>query len=666
MRTKISMLLVFGIVAASACNSKEVEFTSQSLDKVDPKVVVDQEFKAGVIGDGRVVYQPNYGLVQETVFLKEKPPVVTTKKQIERQVKVEEFAQGHDGSLSSEEFAVSSAGKLDLLVVVDNSNSMAEEQVNLASKLAALTKSLKTTDWQMGVITTDSATLRNGGKPIKASDVTADVDFFNAVSVGTGGSSNERGIRQAHAALAGCDSNTHAWLRKDASMAVLFLSDEESSEGIFDTSPADLIARMKSCRPVPQLKAYALTWEPTCPADSGESEGKKYLQVVNAFRGVKGSICQADFTTTLEAISKDVARTVKRDFALQHEPVGSSISLEVDGVPYTDYEVKGKTLTLKNADGNLVKLKVSYRHDPTPRFDRVVIADMPASDTLQVWVDSTRLDASKVSFDKATRSVFFSDMPADGTKIKVKYRKEGSLMKDFDFAAVSPVGEVTDVMINGVAATGWTMDDTTRVLTFQDAPEDGAAVSMTVTLPDSNITHYPMGASQDGARVMDVSAQDQVSGDNIDMLFENGELVFDEADVMDGRAVTVTYDYGDAGTVLTHELSSTPLEGSVTVRAVGPSDCIDSVSVVEKVVTYSCNASELSEVEINYRYVAQRFTTFKIEGGFPSVETQIQVYVDGGAISDWKREGNDIVIAEDELRVDSKVRVVATVYGVRQ
>jgi hypothetical protein len=421
------------------------------------------------------------------------------------------------------------------------------------------------------------------------------------------------------------------------------------------------------CRDAGKVRAYALTWKnPPCTKDSDESQGTKYLKVVSDLKGQAGSICDADYTATLEKISMDVARSVQRDFMLQYAPEAGSLSLEVDGQPYTGtFAVSGRKLTLQNADGSLVKLKVNYRHDPTAKFDRVHLAQKPAPETIEVWVDGALLSGAKMTYDAAMNEIVLLDMPPDGAVVKAKYRMTGSLATAFDFARQAPAGEVVDVKVNGQPATGWTMDDTTQVLSFDDAPADGATIAVTVRPADSRVLRYSMGATQSGANVLDVAAKDAESGDAVPVTIDGGELVFDDAQVEDGRQVVVTYDYGDEGTVLTHELPETPIDGTVEVHGKGTTDCVESVTVVDREVSYTCGAKELEQVEISYRYVKQRYTTFEVAGGFPDDAT-IQVFVDGAAINDWTREGSLITVPEHELQIDSKVRIIATVYGTRQ
>src|SRR5690606_11022556 len=131
-------------------------------------------------------YKPAFGLVEQRLTLKQKPPISKTVRQIERPKREETFDQGHDGAPTDETVKVSDLGKVDLLVVIDNSDSMDGEQTNLKTKLPALTKHLQKTDWRIAVVTTDSSCLR-GGRVINKGDADAEKAFETAVGAGIGG-----------------------------------------------------------------------------------------------------------------------------------------------------------------------------------------------------------------------------------------------------------------------------------------------------------------------------------------------------------------------------------------------------------------------------------------------------------------------------------------------
>lgn len=650
-----------------ACN-QEVEFRGTSADKKNPQVVLDQEFPAARIADGSSRYRPVFGDVEESLILREQPPVRHVLRQTERPVGVETFRQGHDGSLMSEDFDVSKVGKLDLLVVVDNSDSMADEQANLASKLSALTKHLKTTDWQVGVITTSSCALRNNGKPIKAGDASAESDFANAVNVGIGGSGNERGILRAYQLFSGAGSCDNKWLRADAALAMLFVSDEDSyctgRDCPTGSRPEQLERYLKETMQIEaaKLKSYALVWDnadPNCKSPNGESKGTRYIDLATRLNGISSSICEANYTGTLERISKDVSRIVTREFDLKYSPA-NSLMLTVDGAPFTDYQIAGKKIKLNTIADTALKLKISYRYDATPKFSKVTLSSPLDPATVQVFVDNKPVDPSRIQYVEAEGEVHFIDMPDDNAEVKVKYRKNDSLPVDFDLAPAKLPGPVARVEINGTDTGAFRYDEVTEVLTFNEAPLDGATVVIFSRSADPAIVRYKITGTVDFNRIKRVSAVDAATDEVLNVSLENDELVFTAADVAEGRLVLVSFDYGDRELLLQHELAHEPLEDSVTVSVItGDEACVNGVAVAGRTLQFQCNGEQLEEINVTYQYVAERFSEFPVNVALDQ-DTVVTVYIDGARTTDFILNGSTVVLSKDLLDIDSVVRIIVT------
>jgi hypothetical protein len=651
-----------------ACNS-EAEFQGQSADKKNPVVISDQEYPAALIADGTAQFRPAFGLVDESLLLQEKPQVRTDLRQIERAMGIDSFKQGHDGSLANEEFDVSKAGKLDLLVVVDDSVSMADEQVNLAGKLSALTKHLKTTDWQVGVITTSSCALRNSGRPIKKSDATADADFVRAVNVGTNGNGSERGILRAYQSLNGSGTCDNKWLRADASLGILFVSDEESFCSSTDcptgSRPAQLETLLKTtlARPAERLKAYALIWDnadPLCKVVNGESKGTRYIDIASRLDGISSSICEADYTTTLERISQDVSRIVKHEFDLKFIPAADNLVMTLDGAPYTDFVVTGNKIKLNNIAETALKLKISYRYDMKPKFDKVKVTGPLDPSTLEVVVGKTVLTADKYQWDDVEKEVFFVEMPADNADVKVKYRKNDILPATFNLSGQNLEEVFTKVQVDGKVVTNFTFDPTAMTLTFDTPPADGANVAVFSRDTNPEVTHYKISDSVAADKILSVTAVDAATNEQIEVKLENGELVFDPSQVVADRNIMVTYDYGDKDVVLKHELAEEPLEGSVDIDVVsGDVDCINSVILSGKSLQYMCNGDELEEIKVTYKYIAARYSEFTV-GASLNEDTFVTVWIDGARTFDFVLKGNTVLVPENILTKDSVVRIIVT------
>jgi hypothetical protein len=645
----------------------DTQFTGASADQKDPELLLDQEFPASLVGEGKVSFTPAFGFVEQPLTLLD-PPQVSTLRQRERPVAVEEFKQGHDGDLVEEEFEISDLGKVDVMVVIDNSGSMADEQDKLKGKLPALTKHLATTDWQVAVVTTDNSCLA-GGKVVKRGDATAEADFAKAIESGTGGSADEKGIKQALLALAGqCSTGNYMWLRPDASVAILFVTDENNTCTVVGSEPceagnrpAELIAALKNLR-ADRARAYGLTWkrgEPGCSDFNGESTGTRYEEVITGTGGFRGSICADDYTAALEKVSRDVARAVKYEFDLNNMPDGSGVMVSIDGADYKDYELKGNKIKLKNIRGEEIKLKVSYRFGAVAKNDRFPLAGRAAGG-IQAWVDGQSVSSAKLTYDESTQELVFVDMPPDNATIKIKYRKDEALETGFDLGGLAMPNGPEKIEIDGEPAAGFSYDATTHVLSFPEAPLDGAEIKVSWHGEGSKVTRYEL-TGYDPETLKGVSVRDEESSELIDASFEDGVLILPEEEVEDGRKVVVSYGYGDASDVLSHELPVDPLPGTVEVSAPeAGEDCIGKLSVEGRKVSFSCDGDELGRVEVSYRYVAERYTEFVL-GPLPTdAKLHFQVFVNGAAISQFQREGNVIRIPAELLGVDAKVRVVVT------
>jgi len=662
------LIFVLALISvATACNS-EAEFQGQSADKKNPVVISDQEYPAALIADGTAQFRPAFGLVDESLVLQEKPAVRTDLRQIERAVGMDSFKQGHDGSLTSEDFDVSKERKLDLLVVVDDSRSMADEQVNLATKLSALTKHLTSTDWQVGVITTTSCALRNGGRPIKKSDATADADFVRAVNVGINGDGNERGILRAYQLINGTGTCNNRWLRSDAALAILFVSDEESYCTTRDcprgSEPADLETLLKRIRPAELLRAYALIWDnadPLCRVIDGESKGTRYIDIANRLNGLSSSICAADYTNTLEQISLDASRIVKHEFDLKYNPAAGNIVMTLDGMPYTDFDVTGKKVKLNTVPDTALKLQVSYRYDTKPKFDKVKVSGPLDPDTLQVFVGKNELPVDKFQWDEVEKEIFFVDMPEDNAEVKVKYRKNNSLLTKFDLSGKNVEEKFEMVQVDGKPVANFSVDPVTMVLVFDSPPKDGARISVFSRSAHPEITHYKVPNTVAVESVLAVSAYDPATSEQIAVKMEGRELVFNAEQVVADRKVMITYDYGDKDTVLNHELSEEPLEGTVAVEVVsGDEGCINSVTLSGKSLQYQCSGDELQEIKVTYKYVAKRYSEFPVATALDR-DNFVTVWIDGARTFEFVLNGNTVLVPESLTTIDSTVRVIVTV-----
>lgn len=677
-----TFLLVFYVLGCEP----DVEFSGRSLDKKQVIVLEDKEFASSLIGDAVTKFQPEFGIIADQLTLKEKPLLKSRLQQVNREPVSEVFFQGHDGDEMSQVFDISSAGKLDLMLIIDNSGSMGEEQAELSENLKALTLHMDNVDWQIGVFTTDLCNLQNAkhpDQPIKKGDPDAFTNFEQTVKgLGTSGSIDEMGIKIAMLHLTGkCPLGSNKWFRPDAVLGVFFVSDEQNAcdldckdEKGITWGPEDLIALMKTLRKPTELKAYGLLWNrdipgigshnPQCRRDSGvETYGTRYSQVVQAFSGIERSICldnspaTNDYIPLLELVSKDVSRVVRNEFVVKSEPIPGTMTVSVDGMPANDAVISGRKITLKNARGDQGKLQVTYRTGAVNRFNRLNLAHSVAPQTLQVLVNGI----PEYDYNFQGKSISFNNMPPDRSQVKLQYRKNTPLLSDFYVGGIPVENQVKKVWVSGKESDQWLYFGDKKVISFDPPPLDGETVEFDYLEKSPKILSYNLPEHRSAPRRIHVFDLD--TGLDLQSLIDGGKITFHENDVEEGKKVVVEYVYGDKSDVLSEELPYDPIDGTVKVSSTGDDDdCIEGVKVSGRSIEFICNGSKLGDVLVSYQYVVEKYSQFKLDHPVPQDAT-IQVFVDRLAIKDFQWKEGYVIVPERYLEIDSKVRILVTIEG---
>jgi len=263
-------------------------------------------------------------------------------------------------------FTDSESQKVDVLFVVDDSGSMGQEQENLSDSFQAFILEAATwdSDYQIGVTTTTVNLLELAGGALFGSPPWVSVGnwekFVNIVEVGVGGSGNEQGIWAAliatssplidppegtceansdcglmRACVAGtCQGINHGFLRDDAALEVVFVSDEE------DQSPEELDGYLDHFRAIkgfdkPELlHMHAIVGPPGgCTSSNGTADaGLRYASLASATGGAFYSICELDFAKGLEGIG-EIAFASKMEYTLSQIPVPTTLAVTIEGLP---------------------------------------------------------------------------------------------------------------------------------------------------------------------------------------------------------------------------------------------------------------------------------------------------------------------------------------------
>jgi len=246
---------------------------------------------------------------------------------------------------------------VDILWVVDNSPSMAQEQLEVGLRFAEFIGHLEDTniDFHIGVVTTDVDDENDKaghllGDPLVIDSSIEDFEmvFNDRVQVGVDGSDMERGLEAAYMALTEpmiSDAND-GFLRNDAVLSIIFVSDENdcSDRGAFSEGatgmacydqPEKLVPIREFVNDFRDLKADAsdvLVSSIVGPdiAENCEDSvpGTRYLSVAENTGGVEGNICDEDFTDIMDKMGLAVAG-IRASFELSALPVVETLEVWV-------------------------------------------------------------------------------------------------------------------------------------------------------------------------------------------------------------------------------------------------------------------------------------------------------------------------------------------------
>jgi len=266
----------------------------------------------------------------------------------------------------------SATDQVDILWVVDNSNSMQLEQSLLAAGFDSFASELDNTntDFHLGVITTDfdyqdpdRGRLR-GSPPFITRDDPNYVEEFKArAQVGLNGSGKEKGLEAAEYALSPVMTTAanSGFLRAEANLLVVIVSDEDdcSDKGALVNEPSEACySRRDSLVPTgefvrsfrdlkgtsAQLRLSAIVGlgDQSAICDQSTTTGYRYIEVAGLTGGLSGSICETDWSDMLYELGLN-AVGVSTTFFMDHRAVPGTLQVQVNEVPVPESGVDGYT-----------------------------------------------------------------------------------------------------------------------------------------------------------------------------------------------------------------------------------------------------------------------------------------------------------------------------------
>ncbi len=263
---------------------------------------------------------------------------------------------------------------VDVLLVVDNSCSMVDEQEKLASNFGSFIEAFEDADvnYQIGVITTDTDDIGQSGRlqgPLVTSEMPydeAEALFVETVSLGTTGSGYEAGLDAARLALSPelLAAENQDFLREEASLSIVFVSDEEDSS----PDPVDLYLDFFYAVKSPEgyeayrdsrlmnMSAVVGPLPDGCSISEDDQypavPGSRYIDLATRTNGIISSICDAEFGPLVRELGLNISG-LQAEFYLSRWPDLATLVVKIDEEETTTWSYLAEQNSIVFDQGNL-------------------------------------------------------------------------------------------------------------------------------------------------------------------------------------------------------------------------------------------------------------------------------------------------------------------------
>ena len=314
-------------------------------------------YEYGIVKSGETEYV--YETITETETVEVEVPV-----EIEVPVYIEVEVPVNEGEIWIDSFTQHmSIDGIDILWVIDKSGSMNRFNPELLAGIEAMMLALPASDWRLVIISADpSDSIMSTEFPLVPGDDIADAEsMLSTLPMGPW----EEGFNSVYEYI---NNNPYSstWMRPDAGLLVVFVSDEEEQSFAEYPMPADFLSWYTSLRMgsvfmasiVNQEVATSLCFPTPNPIDIGE----RYMEATNTLGGIVVDICDADWAAgvTDATHSVDPYEFLK----LTHKAEADSIRVFINGSLNHDwYYVEADNtvyFTILPTAGQLVEIGYRY------------------------------------------------------------------------------------------------------------------------------------------------------------------------------------------------------------------------------------------------------------------------------------------------------------------
>ena len=262
-----------------------------------------------------------YEQVEVPVYIEVEVPTGTPAEEVE--IWVDSFVQ------------VRAVDGVDIIWVIDASGSMSAYQEKLLAGIEHMMNALPESGWRLVMISTDPEEVVNENQfPLVPGDTIMDAeDMYSLMQTGP----DEEGF---DAIVAYMETNPYAasWMRPDAALLVVFVSDEDDQSDAMSSS-SDFVTWYTARRYGNVFLASIVMQEDdvsVCDGyTSGSQPGRAYMAATSLLFGTIVDICSDDWTPGVTDATSQIEPY--ENIELTHPPIVSTIRVFIDGHVSNDW-----------------------------------------------------------------------------------------------------------------------------------------------------------------------------------------------------------------------------------------------------------------------------------------------------------------------------------------
>ncbi len=240
---------------------------------------------------------------------------------------------------TSFEVTESKNSNVDILFVIDNSGSMAEEQAKIAQVFSGFIAQVAHMNWRIAITTTDSngslnvlETLPSVRYYIDTNTPNVNELFMSKIQVGLRGSGTELGLTSVNSFLTKKSADYQSFMRADATFVVINVTDSEETSSL---TAEQFLQNAKA--QLPKDKKFVSHSSVVLPGDAAcklinKNENKyaqKYYDVTKATGGVAASICDENYGSQFQMIADSTIGKIAQ-LSLECAPVDKDGDSKLD------------------------------------------------------------------------------------------------------------------------------------------------------------------------------------------------------------------------------------------------------------------------------------------------------------------------------------------------